>query len=174
MIRRLVLSMAVIISISAVAQSDPWVVLRAFEGKWEGPVSGKPGKGYSTREYRFELDGHFLSQRDKTVYQATSPAAKPQIHEDLGFISYDTNLKKFLWRQFHNEGFVNEYTLDSVSADGKSMEFVTTHIENLAPGWRARKVYHILGADELEETFWLAAPGKDLEVYTQTHLKRVH
>ncbi len=174
MIRSLVLCMAVMISISGVAQSDPWAVLRVFEGKWEGPVSGKPGKGFSTREYRFELGGHFLSQRDKTVYQAASPAAKPQIHEDLGFLSYDTNLKKFVWRQFHNEGFVNEYTLDSVSADGKSMEFVTTHIENLAPGWRAKKLYHILGADELEETFWLAAPGKDLEVYTQAHLKRVH
>jgi hypothetical protein len=54
------------------------------------------------------------------------------------------------------------------------MEFVTTHIENLAPGWREKKSYRILGADQMEETFWLAAPGKDLDVYTHTRLKRVH
>lgn len=171
--RWLVLSIALLTPIGGVAQSDPWAVLRVFEGKWEGPVSGKPGKGFSSREYRFELNGHFLSQRDKTVYEATSPAAKPVLHEDLGFIGYDNNLKKFVWRQFHNEGFVNEYTLDSVSADGKSMEFVTTHIENLAPGWRAQKSYRIVSASEIDETFWLAAPGKDLKVYTHTRLKRV-
>ena len=174
MIRRLLLSIAVMIPAGAVAQSDTWALLRVFEGKWEGPVLGQPGKGFSSREYRFELDGHFLSQRDKTVYEAKSPGAKPQIHEDLGFFSYDTSRKKFVWRQFHNEGFVNEYELDSASADGKSMEFVTTRIENLAPGWRAKKSYRILGADDLEETFWLAAPGKELDIYTRTRLKRVH
>jgi hypothetical protein len=173
MIRRLVLSIAVMIPVSGVAQSDTWAPLRVFEGKWEGPALGQPGKGFSSREYRFVMDGHFLSQRDKTVYEAKSSGAKPVVHEDFGFFSYDASLKKFVWRQFHNEGMVNEYSLDSLSADGKSMEFVTTRIENLAPGWRAKKSYRILGADELEETFWLAPPGKDLEVYVVTRLKRV-
>jgi hypothetical protein len=172
--RWVVLYVALTIPIAGVAQADPWAVVRVFEGKWEGPVSGKPGTGFSSREYRFELDGHFLSQRDRTVYEAASPSAKPQVHEDLGFIGYDKYLKKFVWRQFHNEGFVNEYTLDSVSADGKSMEFVTVRIENLAPGWRAKKTYRIVSADEVDETFRLAAPGKDFELYTHTHLKRVN
>lgn len=66
----LAFSIAAMIATHAVAESDPWAALRAFEGKWEGPASGKPGKGFSSREYRFELSGHFLSQRDKAVYEA--------------------------------------------------------------------------------------------------------
>jgi hypothetical protein len=160
------------IAIGALAQSDPWAPLRVFEGKWEGPSSGKPGKGTTTREFRFEMNGRFLSQRDKSVYQPADPAAKPFVHEDFGFFSYDANLKKVVWRQFHSEGLVNEYTLDSVSADGQSLEFVTTRIENL-PGFRAKKLYRILSADEIEETFLLAPPGAEFAVYTVARLKRV-
>jgi hypothetical protein len=160
------------IAISAVAQSDPWEPLRVFEGRWEGPSSGKPGNGSTSREYRFELNGKFLFQRDKSVYQPEDPAAKPLVHEDFGVFSYDTNLKKVVWRQFHSEGIVNEYALDSVSADGKSFEFVTTRIENL-PGFRAKKLYRILSGTEIDETFLLAPPGKDFELYTVAHLRRV-
>jgi hypothetical protein len=160
------------IAIGAVAQSDPWEPLRVFEGRWEGPSSGKPGKGSTSREYRFELNGKFLFQRDKSVYQPEDPAAKPLVHEDFGIFSYDTNLKKVVWRQFHSEGMVNEYALDSVSADGKSLEFVTTRIENL-PGFRAKKQYRIVSGSEIDETFFLAPPGKDFELYTVAHLRRV-
>lgn len=167
------LLIAVLVAIAAVAQSDPWAPIRVFEGKWEGQITGKPGKQFSSREYRFELNGKFLSQRDKSVYESKSPDTKPETREDFGFFSYDTNLKKIVWRQFHSEGFVNEYTLDSVSADGKSFEFVTVRIENLAPGWRAKKSYRVLSADEMEETFSLAPPGKDFDVFTLAHLRRV-
>jgi hypothetical protein len=145
-------SIAIMVTISALAQMDPWTALRVFEGKWEGPTTGKPGKGTTTREYRFELNGHFLSQREKSVYQPSVPTATPLVHEDFGLFSYDTSLKKIVWRQFHSEGMVNEYTLESVSGDGNSFEFVTTRIENL-PGTRAKKLYRILSADEIEETF---------------------
>jgi hypothetical protein len=171
--RHCILPIAVMIAISAAAQGDPWAALRLFEGKWEGPVTGKPGKQFSSREYKFELNGKFLSQRDKSVYEPKSPGAQTETREDFGFFSYDTNLKKIVWRQFHSEGFVNEYTLDSVSADAKSLDFVTVRIENLAPGWRAKKSYRILSADEIEETFSLAPPGKDFDVYTVARLKRV-
>ena len=166
------LPIAFLIAVSTVAQSDPWAPLRAFEGRWEGTTSGKPGKGTTSREYRFELNGKFLFQRDRSVYQPSDPAAKLLAHEDFGVFSYDTDLKKIVWRQFHSEGMVNEYTLDSVSADGKSLEFVTTRIENL-PGFRAKKQYRIVSDSEIEETFLLAQPGKDFETYTVAHLKRV-
>jgi len=167
-----VLPIAVIIVISAVAQSDPWTALRVFEGEWGGTTSGKPGKGSTSREYRFELNGKFLSQRDQSVYEPASKTGKPLIHEDLGFFSYDADLKKVVWRQFHSEGYVNEYVLNSVSADGKSLEFVTTRIENL-PGFRAKKIYRILSSDEIEEKFFLSPPGQDFSEYTVSRLKRI-
>ena len=121
-------------AVSAASQDNHWALLRIFEGKWEGAAVGEPGKGHSSREYRFELDRRFLAVRNRSVYEPKSPGAKPEAHEDFGFFSYDKNLKKVVLRQFHIEGFVNEYRLDSVSADGKTLEFVTLSIENLAPG----------------------------------------
>ena len=161
-----------LLAVSAVAQSDPWAPLRSFEGKWQGDTSGKPGTGTTRREFRFELNNKFMFQRDNSEYQPKDPAGKPLLHEDFGVFSYDGNLKKIVWRQFHSEGLVNEYTLESVSEDGKSLEFVTTRIENL-PGFRAKKQYRIVSGNEIEETFWLAPPGKEFALYTVAHLKRL-
>ncbi len=147
--------------------NGPWSNLRTLEGKWEGPTTGKPGKGITSRNYRFEMNGRFLSERNKVVWD------KAEIHDDLSLLSYDARQKKIVWRQFHSEGFVHEYTLDSVSADGKSLEFFSVRIENVPPGFRAKESYRILSADELESTFWLAEPGKDFVVYTESRLKRV-
>jgi len=167
----LLLPISIILAASAAAQTDPLAAVRIFEGKWEGATSGKPGTGHTTREYRRELNGNFLSQRDQSVYQPAGTGTKQFLHEDLGYFSYDKNRAQVVWRQFHSEGLVNEYVLDSVTEDGKALEFVTTNIENL-PGFRAKKVYRIVSPNEIEETFWLAAPGKDFELYTEAHLNR--
>jgi len=168
-----ILPLVVLLAVSAGAQSDPWSNVRVFEGKWEGSITGKPGKQFSSREYQFLLHDTFLSQRDHSVYEAKSADEMPEIREDFGYFSYDRFLNQIVWRQFHSEGFVNEYRLESVSTDGKALEFVTVRIENLAPGWRAKKSYRVLSADEFEETFSLAPPGKDFDVYTVAHLRRV-
>jgi len=168
-----ILPLLFLLAFNAAGQSDPWGPLRVFEGKWEGTVAGKPGKQFSSREYRFVSNGTFLWQYDHSVYEVTSPEAAPKVREDFGHFSYDKFLQKIIWRQFHSEGFVNEYRLDSVSPDGKSFEFVTVRIENLPPGWRAKKSYRVLSTDEFEETFSLAPPGKEFATYTVAHLKRV-
>ena len=36
-------------AISASAQADPFAPFRVFEGHWQGPSSGKPGTGTTTR-----------------------------------------------------------------------------------------------------------------------------
>lgn len=54
-----------------------------------------------------------------------------------------------------------------------TLVFVTEAIENIPPGFRARETYLLRGADELEEVFELAEPGKEFEVYSRTKLKRV-
>jgi hypothetical protein len=155
---------------AAAQQPDPFAPLRVFEGKWEGPASGEPGKGVSTREYKFDLAGRFLVARNKAVYEPKSPGAKPEVHEDLGLFSYDRAAKKLVLRQFHGEGFVNEYMQEG---DAKSLEFVTVKIENIPAGWKAKEVYRVISPDEIEETFSLAQPGKDFAVYSRTVLKRV-
>ena len=49
----------------------------------------------------------------------------------------------------------------------------TEAIENLPPGVRARETYAILGPDEFEESFELAEPGKDFELYSHARCTRV-
>jgi hypothetical protein len=167
------MSMSIAMAIGGAAEPDSWAALRIMVGKWEGSAAGVPGKGRSTREFRFEMNERFLSEHGKILWEPKSAAEKAAVHEDFGWFSYDSNLMKIVWRQFHDEGFVNEYTLDSASADGKSLDFVSVRIENIAPGWRAKESFRMLSADEMEATFWLAAPGKDFEVYVRSQLKRV-
>jgi ubiquinone/menaquinone biosynthesis C-methylase UbiE len=81
-------------------QSDPWANRRVFEGKWEGRATGEPGKGVSSREYRFEPSTRFLSARNKSVYEPKTPTAKPGIHEDFAMFSHDRALREIGLRQF--------------------------------------------------------------------------
>ncbi len=155
----------------ASAPSDPLAPLRVLVGRWSGATRGKPGTGTTEREYSFRLGGHFLWQRDSSVYEGEG-GRPPLVHEDVGMLSYDATAKRIVWRQFHSEGYVNEYVLQPPSPDGKTLEFVTTRIENL-PGFRARKVYRVVSPDLIEEVFWLAPPGRPFEEYTVAELKRV-
>ncbi len=158
---------------NAGTQPNPLAALRVFEGRWEGPSEGKPGRGTTSREYRFVLDGHFLYQQDSSSYQPAAAGGAPVRHVDVGYFSFDRGAGRIVWRQFHSEGLVNEYALDSLSADGRELRFVTTRIENLPPGWRAVKVYRVLSSDRIDESFLLGPPGKDLELYTESRLRRV-
>jgi len=91
---------------------------------------------------------------------------------NAGIFSFDTNRKRVTLRQFHTEGFVNQYVLDPSAASGR-LVLVTEAIENIPAGWRARETYVLTGSDQLEEIFELAPPGKDFEPYSHSRLTRV-
>ena len=157
---------------SATNKPDTWQPLRGFIGKWKGDAQGQPGVGKSEREYRFTLNNRFIQVTNKTVYPPKGNSTKEEVHEDVGYISYDKAAKKLVMRQFHIEGFVNQYVQESISADGRTIVFVTTAIENIGAGWRGRETYRWISDDEFVETFALAAPGKDFETYTETRFRR--
>jgi len=92
--------------------------------------------------------------------------------QDIGYFSYDSNRKKFVFRQFHVEGFVNQHVLENLADNGETMVFVTENIESIPHGWRAKETYKILNDDELTEIFELAPPRKSFEICTKTHLRR--
>ncbi len=167
---------AALLPVLAAAQesrsSDVWAPLRLFVGVWQGTGKGQPGDSKLERTYEFVLLGKFLHARHKSVYPPQEANPKGEVHEDWGFFSYDRSRKTLVFRQFHVEGFVNQYVLESSSPDGKVLVFRTEGIENIAPGWRARETYRIVSEDEFVETFELAAPGKDFEVYSVNRLRR--
>ncbi len=128
--------------------------------------------GKAEREYTFTLNDRFIHVVNKSIYPPQEKNKQDETHEDVGYISYDKAAKKFVLRQFHIEGFVNHYFIDSISEDGRTLVFVTAAIENIAPGWRGRETYRIVSDDEFIETFTLAEPGKDFVTYSETRFRR--
>jgi hypothetical protein len=110
--------------------------------------------------------------QNKSTYDPQPKNPKGEVHEDWGMISFDKGRKQFVFRQFHIEGFVNQFVMSSPSDNGKTIVFTWESIENIPAGYRARETYKILGADEFLEVFEIAEPGKDFEVYSQGHFKR--
>ena len=143
-----------------------------FVGKWEGTGTGKPGASKIQREYRLTLNDKFLHVQNRSTYEPQPKNPKGEIHEDWGMISFDKSRKQFVFRQFHVEGFVNQYVTTSISDDRKTIVFTSESIENIPAGWRARETYKIVGPDEFTEVFELAGPGKDFEVYSEGSFKR--
>ena len=154
-------------------QDSLWAPFRWFSGEWLGDSEGQPGKGKYERSYAIIFNEKFIEVKNKSIYPSSQQNQKGEVHEDRGFISYDRSRKTFILRQFHIEGFVNQYKLESISADGKTIVFVSEAIENIPVGFRARETYKISGDNEFTEIFELAEPGKEFEVYSKATLKRV-
>jgi hypothetical protein len=153
-------------------QPDLLKPLRLFIGKWEGDSKGQPGVGKMEREYAFVLRNRFVQVTNKAVYPPQEKNPKGETHEDLGLFGFDRASKKLTLRQFHVEGFVVQYSLESISEDGRTFVFTSTAIENITPGWVARETYRFLSNDEFVETFALAGPGKEFETYSETRFRR--
>jgi hypothetical protein len=153
-------------------KQDVWKPLRFFIGAWEGRGEGRPGISKVEREYKFVLQDKFLQAYHKSVYEPQDDDPEGEVHEDWGLFSYDEGRRKFVFRQFHAEGYVNQYVLDSLSADSRTFVFVTESIENFWPKWKARETYRILNDNEFIETFELAPPEMDFELYMTNHFER--
>lgn len=118
------------------------------------------------------LKDRFVRVSNVAVYPVQKKNPKGETHEDLGFFGYDRASKKLVYRQFHIEGFVIQYSLESISEDGRSFVFTSTSIENISAGWVARETYRFVSNDEFIETFALAEPGKEFETYSETRFRR--
>ncbi len=153
-------------------QEDIWQPFEFLAGDWRGQGHGEPGVGNYERQYRFIFNKKFIEIKNKSSWAPSQQNPQGEIHEDIGYISYDKARKTYVLRQFHIEGFVNQYKLESISADGKRIVFVSEAIENIAPGWRARETYQKIGDDEFSEIFELAPPNEGFAPYSTVILKR--
>ena len=154
------------------AAADPFGPVAFMLGRWEGTSEGRPGTGTVRRAYERALNGRFIRVRNRSEYPAQEKNPKGEVHEDEGFLSFDRARKRLVLRQFHVEGFVNQYVQEGEPSAG-TIVFTTESIENIPPGWRARETYVLHGPDEFEEIFELAEPEKAFELYSRARLKRV-
>jgi hypothetical protein len=157
----------------APAAADPWAQVRFLEGEWNGTAEGEPGVGTVHRSYQFVLNHRFLHERNASAYSPKQPNTPGELHQHWSFISFDKQRKRLVLRQFHQEGFVNQYVLDAEQTNPHRLVFVSEAFENLDGRWRARETYEMKSPDEFVETFELAEPGKEFQVYSRSSFRRV-
>ncbi len=150
---------------------DPWTPVRFLIGEWTGESDGEPGKGTVTRTYQFVLKDRFIHERNVSTYPPQPKNEKGEVHEHWSFFSYDRARRTLVLRQFHPEGFVNQYVLQPGAAGG-ALVFESEALENVPAGWKARESYRAASPDEFVETFEIAADGGTFSVYSQTRFRR--
>ena len=152
--------------------ADHWAPVRFLLGSWQGTASGKAGEGTVSRQYEFIMQQRFVRELNVSTYPPQERNPNGEVHEHRGFFSYDKARKSIVLRQFHVEGFVNQYVLSSESTPHKVI-FESERFENFSNEWRARETYEVISPDEFTETFELSSPGKPFEVYSKNHFRRV-
>jgi hypothetical protein len=153
-------------------EEDPWKPVRFLEGSWTGTTEGRFGSGTVERVYSFVLDGAYLHERNASNYPPQERNPEGEFHEYWSFFSYDRARDLLVYRQFHDEGIVNQFVLNEAHTKADLIVFDTERIENFGEDWRAREAYRVISNDGFVETFYLAAPGKDYELYVTTRFER--
>jgi hypothetical protein len=177
LMRRLItVSLAVVLQAvglhSEEKKSDPWEPVRFLIGSWRGTVSGQAGSGTVERSYEFILNDQFIQEHNTSTYPPQEKNKAGEVHHHISIISHDHKRDTLVMRQFHQEGFVNLYSLNRRVSKAKVLVFEIEHFENFDNSWKAKETYEIISSDEFIETFELAPPGKGSEVYSRNHFKR--
>lgn len=168
----LILLTSGLVSAQPNTQPDTWKPLKYFVGAWEGTGKGESGESRVEREYKFALNNKFLQVTHRSSYAPQEKNPKGEVHDDLGFFSYDKSRKQFVFRQFHVESFVIQYLVSSISEDGKTIILESESIENVPKGMRSRETFKILNDNEFMETFEISMPGQEYKIYSENRFKR--
>lgn len=151
--------------------TDPLTRLKVLAGEWRGEAKGESGQGTARRTYEFVIKGRYLYERNVTTYPPQEKNPKGEVHEHWTIFSYDRARKMLVMRQFHQEGFVNQYVMPAAGAENLFV-FESEAFENLPAGWKARERYEVISKDEVIETFEISPPGQPYTTYSRTQLKR--
>jgi hypothetical protein len=153
------------------ADEDEWRDFRPLVGKWQGEGSGFGVVSDVTHEWEFVIDGKFLRLKTVSIPRTTDGAEEE--HEDVGYLSLDTDRGVFVFRQFLSEGFVNTYDVVVTPHDTLEIVFEHRHAES-AGGMRARLLLDFITATEYKMVLELAAPGKEFSPCQEMRLNKVN
>lgn len=171
----LLVAMSALLPASAGAQAAPadrWQPVRFMLGTWQGEARGEPGKGTVERSYQLVLGEKFIEEHNTSRYEPKAAGKEPEVHHHRSFISYDKARRTLMLRQFHEESFVILYAMNAELSTATRLVFDSVNFENFSNEWKARETYDVKSDDEFIETFELAAPGKEFEVYSHNHFRR--
>ena len=101
------------------ADDDPFEPLRFLIGSWQGTGGGIGGDSSVTHTFDMVLADKFLRWQTRSVFPPKDHQGTGELHEDIGYFSYDANRKKILLRQFLSEGIVSTYVLENMQKPGE-------------------------------------------------------
>jgi len=142
-------------------------------GQWEG--SGKSfssSKSVINSEFNWIMNNTFIEVKNRSEFEPTPQNPEGEIHEDYGIISFDKTRKVFVFRQFHVEGFINQYILNDSLSNEKTLIFESEHIENFVPGGTARYTVNFKNTTEIETLFDVGFPEKEMSCFGQNQLSK--
>jgi hypothetical protein len=143
------------------AQENYLEKLQFIIGDWNGTGVGF-GNSTSTitASYKFIMNKKYIEAKHESIFKLTDKNKKGDHHIDNGFISFDTSRKKIVYRQFNNEGYVNQYILNEELSTSTSLIFETEIIENFVSGGKARLTINKISETEIETIFDVSFPNK--------------
>ena len=155
------------------SQENPLHRLDFIIGEWSGTGTGY-GNSKSTikASFNFIMGGKYIESFHDSKSIPTSSKPEGENHLDKGIISFDESRNMIVYRQFNNEGYVNQYVLiDSLSNNNK-LVFETEEIENFVPGGAARWTVIKSNAVEIETIFDVSFPEKGYSCFGTNKLTR--
>ena len=164
-------------ALGAAQASEPvaehWSPIRRLLGHWTGVATGAAGQGTVSRQYNWAMNHRFVHEVNTSRYPPQEANKSGEVHEHWSMFSYDKARKLLVLRQFHVEGFVNQFRQAPGPESSGSVIFESESFENFSNKWKARETYEFLSDDEFIETFEMAAPDKPYQVYSRNHFTRV-
>ncbi len=158
---------------SSQAQENQFAQFDFLFGSWSGE-----GKGFGnstsaiTASYNLAMNDTYIEVVHDSQFVPSADKPEGEHHVDKGFISFDKIRNTFVFRQFNNEGYVNQYLLvDSLSAENK-LVFETEIIENFMPGGKARWTVVKISDAEIETIFDVSFPGKDYSCFGTNRMRK--
>jgi len=155
------------------AQTNPLEKLNALLGEWTGAGSGfGNNKSKIESSFRLVMGGTYLEINNESQFEPSEKNPKGEHHIDKGYVSFDNARKLIVFRQFNNEGYINQYVLNDSLSNDKLFVFETETIENFMPGGRAQWIIKLISDKEIETTFNVSFPNKDYSCFGTNKLIR--
>ena len=148
-------------------QEDPWAPFRQLIGVWRGDAAGFGSVSDLQHEWDLAVQDRFLRLRTRSVQRTED--GEGEVHEDVGYLSFDTDRGAYVFRRFLSEGFVNTF---DVAREGDAITFEARESES-AEGMRGRMVLTFEGEHDYGMVLELAGPGGDFAACQEMKLHRV-
>ncbi len=149
----------------AYGQKNPLEKLQPLIGNWKGNGSVGESKSEIHSGFNWAMNNKYIEVKNHSEFEPTEKNKDGEIHDDWGMISYDHGRKKIVFRQFHVEGFVNQYILNDSLSNDTVFIFESEIIENFVPGGRARYTLRLEDNSMLKTIFDIGMPGNELQCY---------